>query len=319
MIPQQAPVRRLVEFGDAHPVRPGRDVLGDDIHGNLGQVQVRPDAGGGGDAGLTEDIGYDRARQLVRGGAVQAQVPRHVDEHLVDRVDVDVLGRRVFEIDRVDPRALPDIGGHARLGDDIGRFQRGIGAQLAGVAGLVDEPAAGGGQTPALVDLPHLPHDLEQPGAAGQAIRLQGRGHRQADRLLRAADIRHHQMRVQRIDMERRALRRRIERLQVYGYIGTVHGTHLPQVLSNKCSTISGVRVSRAHAIAAGAPGLPGLTKMPASRTGEASMPPQRQRAVEYLPLSNAKPVHCSYSRTIWSQESSMLSVRPNRPERPIT
>lgn len=44
-----------------------------------------------------------------------------------------------------------------------------------------------------------------------------------------------------------------------------------------------------------------------------------RHLAVVYSPLSNWKPVHSSYSETIWFQEDSMLSVRPNRPERPMT
>ena len=48
----------------------------------------------------------------------RAQIWRGVDEHLVNRVDMDVLGCGVFEVDAIYLPADFQIVRHARLGDD---------------------------------------------------------------------------------------------------------------------------------------------------------------------------------------------------------
>ncbi len=51
VVPEQIAVGVFVELGDAHAVTVGPGLLGNDIHRDLGQVEVCADAHGGGDAG----------------------------------------------------------------------------------------------------------------------------------------------------------------------------------------------------------------------------------------------------------------------------
>ena len=44
MVPQFLSVALLVQLGNAHTVLVGRDMLGDDIHCHLAEIQIRSDA-----------------------------------------------------------------------------------------------------------------------------------------------------------------------------------------------------------------------------------------------------------------------------------
>ena len=54
--PEQAAVALLRELGDADAVPVGPDMLGHDIHGNLGQIQVAPHSRRSGNAGGVQNI-----------------------------------------------------------------------------------------------------------------------------------------------------------------------------------------------------------------------------------------------------------------------
>ena len=54
--PEPLPVSHLVQLGDPHAVGVRFLVLGQDVHGDLGQVEVGPDAGGGCNTGLLIDL-----------------------------------------------------------------------------------------------------------------------------------------------------------------------------------------------------------------------------------------------------------------------
>ena len=113
-------------------------MLGDDIHGDFGQIHVGADAGSGGDAGFIENFAHDGSRHGMRPHTQRAQVWRDVDEHLVNRVDMDVLGCGVFEVDAIYLPADLQIVRHARLGDDHRGFESRRAFQVAHIAGLPD-------------------------------------------------------------------------------------------------------------------------------------------------------------------------------------
>ena len=68
---------------------------------------------------------------------------------------------------------------------------------------------------PGTVHLLYLLDHFKQAGSAGNAICLQGRSHRQADGFLRAALVRHHQVRVQRIQSSVHAFHRSVKTFQI--------------------------------------------------------------------------------------------------------
>ena len=69
--PQLLPVAQLVQLGDAHAVLVCGNVLGHNVHGHFGKVQIRPDPGGGRDAGVFQNVQNDLHGKLPRGHAVE--------------------------------------------------------------------------------------------------------------------------------------------------------------------------------------------------------------------------------------------------------
>ena len=118
----------FIELCDAHAVFIGRNVLCHDVHGDLGEEQVRPDAGRRRDAGRFEYVADDRLRQLM-GGAV-IRIVRHIEEDLVDGIDDDVLRCDIFSVNFVDARTVFHIIGHARRRDHEIHRQRRVALQL---------------------------------------------------------------------------------------------------------------------------------------------------------------------------------------------
>ena len=53
MLPEQFAIREFVKRRDTHPVKVGRLVFGENIHGNFGQIEITTEASSGGDAGMT--------------------------------------------------------------------------------------------------------------------------------------------------------------------------------------------------------------------------------------------------------------------------
>ena len=160
------------------------------------------------------------------GEAVGLQVTGDVQETFVDGVDVDILGGDIPHIDGEDPAADLLIQLHPRRRGDVGGLQGRVFCEGGGVGtgGGEGRNAEAARPPQALrVDLLHLLHDLEEPGAAGDAVSLQGRGDGKADGLFRPALIRDDQVRGQGIQFPADALHGGVEGLQVDGDIPAFH------------------------------------------------------------------------------------------------
>ena len=101
VIPQRSAVAHLIQLRDADPVLIRRHVLGRDVHGNLGKIKICSDAGGGGDAGLRQDRPDHPEGQFMGRRLIDMQVVGHIDEHLVDGIDVNILLGNEAQIDLV--------------------------------------------------------------------------------------------------------------------------------------------------------------------------------------------------------------------------
>ena len=225
VVPQLAPIGCLVQFGDAYAVFVGRYVLGYDVHSHLAEVEVGADAGGSGDARLAQHVANHATSQLVGRYLVCFQVVGHIHEHLVDGVDVNVLGCHILRVDAVDAGAVVDIVGHTRRCHVVGDRQRRIGFQLVVVGRLAKELTIRCFVAPLSIHLAHPLHHLEQSCASADAVLLQRRGHRQTDGLLGAALVGHYKIGCQRVQSPLDALDRGVERLEVDGYVLAV-GRH---------------------------------------------------------------------------------------------
>ena len=223
--PQFVPEFALVQLGDTHAIPVGRNVLGNNIHRHLAQKQVGADAGRGRDAGGVQHIEDDFPRQLTRGQTVGLQIAGHVHEHLVDGVHHHVLRRDIFHVNGINPAAVRHIMCHMRRCDDEIHRKRRVYPQFRSRVRRAGEHMSGCTALPLGVDLLDALAHLKQPSAAGNAVAFERWRHRQTDGLVRAGLVRHHKVRVERIEVALLALYGGIEGFQVDGKVGVrLHG-----------------------------------------------------------------------------------------------
>ena len=135
MAPQILPVSPLVQLGNSDAVFIRLDVLGPNVHGNLGQVQIGPHPRRSGDAGGFQNIQNDGPGQLPGGHVVGVQVVGHIHEHLVNAVREDILRGDILQIHAVNFGAPVDVVGHPGWGHQVVQSQRGIAPHLRIVPG----------------------------------------------------------------------------------------------------------------------------------------------------------------------------------------
>lgn len=200
MRPKLLPIASFIEFGDADAIAVGRHVLCHDVHCDLGEVGIRSDSGCRRDARLAQDRAYHAECERMRRCMVHEEVVCHVDEYLVDGVDVDVLGCDVAQVDRINARAVVDVERHARHGDDIACGEAGILGEFRLVRGFPDEPAVRRTKCPSAIDLAYALDDFKEARASGHAAFLECGRYGKADRLFRAAFVGDDEIRAERVE-----------------------------------------------------------------------------------------------------------------------
>ena len=98
------------------------------------------------------------------------QVTGDIDQHLVDRVDMDIFRGDIFQIDVVNLGAHLHIVGHAWRRDDEIQPKLRRNFELFVIAGAACQPVSGCALGAAEVDLLHLLQHLKQARAAGNAV-----------------------------------------------------------------------------------------------------------------------------------------------------
>ena len=250
MVPEQVAEGLLVQLGNPDAFGVGWDVLCDDVHRQLAEVEVAADAGRGGDAGGVVDLSDDGFGQLPGGQMVVLEISRYVHKNLVDRIDMDILRRDVFQVDRVDFGRRLHIIGHPGRDNQVGNLPGGVLLQSPGVKGGCPQGRfpvfhhgrmiADGRLQTRFVGLFDLLDHLEQPRPPGDAVGLQRRGDRQADGLFGPGGVGHHQVGGQRVELPGDAFGGGVIGFQVDGEIGLHRWTnHLPKRLVKKGSVRS--------------------------------------------------------------------------------
>ena len=191
-------------------------MLGQDVHRDLGEIEVRADPRGRGDPQGVIDVRDHPLRELPPGQPVGAKVGGRVDHHLVDRVDVNILRRDIFKVDLVSPGAVLHVERHAGHRGDVVRLEVRVGRELPRVRGASVRGASGKFPLRDLpeaerVDFLHFPDDLEEVGPPRQPEGLERRRDREADGLLGPRGVRHDQVGGERVEPELPALHGGIE------------------------------------------------------------------------------------------------------------
>ena len=117
---------------------------------------------------------------------------------------------------------MSDIVGHPGRGNDVVQLHGRVLPHIRVVPGGAGEPPARGLPLPPGIDLLDLLHHLKEPGPAGNAVGFQGGGHGQADGLVRAALVRHHQVGGHGVQPPLHTLHRGVKALEVTAHIGSL-------------------------------------------------------------------------------------------------
>ena len=204
------PIAHLIQLADAHPVLVCRNMLGHDVHGHLAEVHVSADASRGRDACLFQHVTDHLHCKLVSRHLVTFQISRYVHEHFVNAIDMNILGGNIFQVSLINLTAHLHVVCHAWRSRNIVQFPVRMSLQFRIIKGFPRKMPI----SLALAVVVHLPdtlHHLEQTGTTAYAVGFQRRRHRQADCLLRAACVSHHEIGGQRIEPPVHTLYRSIE------------------------------------------------------------------------------------------------------------
>ena len=219
VIPQKFPIADLIQFGDPDSVIIRFHMLRYNIHGNLAQVQIGSDSCCGNQSFFLENLCCNSGRQFSRCHTIGFQILCHIQEHLINRIDMNIFRCDIFQINIIDLGTIFQISRHPGRGGHKTNFQFRMPLQFIRKGAFSQKSAARG---------PHFPHGIyfsyfgdhfEQSCPTRDSIGFQRGRYRQADGLLRSGSIRHHQIRIQRIQPSVNALHGGIKRLQIHGNI----------------------------------------------------------------------------------------------------
>ena len=232
--PEKPPICHLIQLGDANTIFICMDMLGHNIHGNLGQIQIRTNACRSSDARRFQNVENDLPGELTGRQMVGLQITGGVNKYLINAVWIDVLRRNMLEVHAVDAGAPVNIVGHSGRGHDIVQGQRRISPHLRVVGGSAGELLARCVPLPLGIDLLDPLDYFKQSGPAGNAIGFQGRCDRQANGLFGAAEIRYYEVGLQWIQPTLNALHTCIKRFQITANVGSLlHAPVTPSSLSS--------------------------------------------------------------------------------------
>ena len=108
-MPQVFPERFRIQVSDMVG-----DFLGRDIQRNLSQKQVRANAGGGAYARFIQHRIHQHYRHFFGRPFIHFQVRRDIDKAFVNRIDMDVFGRDITQINPVNLVSINRIHGMSK-------------------------------------------------------------------------------------------------------------------------------------------------------------------------------------------------------------
>ena len=228
MIPEYSAVAHLVKLGYSYAVFVGLTVFCIEVHCDFAKIKVRSYACRGGYACCFKHVKHHFHRKLTRRQAIGFEIIRCVNENLVDRINVDILGSNIFQIDIIYPGADLHVMRHSRRCGDECQLGRRVFNKLGTKIRFMAEAMPGSLVFALGVDFAHLLNCLKKSRPAGDPIGFEGRGDGETDGFLRPRRVGDNKVCVQRVKTPVDTFDRSIERFKVYCNICLVrHRRHL--------------------------------------------------------------------------------------------
>lgn len=101
MILKFLPVTHFIQFRDPHTILIRWHMLCPHIHGYLRQIQIGADASGGGDVRCFQNVKDDLHHKIMRGNVKAAQIVCRDNKDFINRIDMYIVWRDIFQIDFV--------------------------------------------------------------------------------------------------------------------------------------------------------------------------------------------------------------------------
>ena len=213
MLPEQLSVAFFVKLRNPRSVLVRGHFLRDYIHCNLRKIHISADARSRRYSRGNVNIAHNLPCKLMRGRFSRGKIIRRVNKNLVYRVNVNIFGGRVFQINFVDFRAVFNIMSHSRRRNDIIRHKPRIFLKFGVKTGLPRKHLSRRQAAARAVHLAHLLHNLEKPRPSRNPVSLQRRRNRKTYRLFRSAFVRDDKVCPKRVKPPFNALDRRVKRL----------------------------------------------------------------------------------------------------------
>ena len=161
MCPEQSAITHLVQRRDAYTVGIRLHVFCYDVHCDLCEVEIRPDARGCRNACLVQYLADEPHGEVMCRNLSCVEIACHVDEHLINGVYVDVRRGNMPQIDTIDARTVVHVECHARWGNVIGDAELGMRCEFCCIHCFACERPLWGAVSAACVCLLDGADDLE--------------------------------------------------------------------------------------------------------------------------------------------------------------
>ncbi|MPM92169.1 hypothetical protein SDC9_139304 [bioreactor metagenome] len=130
MAPKLAAIGFFIQLRNTHAVLVRCNMLSFNIHRDLAEIEVCPDACCGRDARGFQHVLNDRHGKLSGGAAIGGKIIGYIHEYLVNGIDMDICGRNIVKVDVVYLCAALHIKRHLRRRNEIVQRQRRIGFHI---------------------------------------------------------------------------------------------------------------------------------------------------------------------------------------------
>ena len=94
-------------------------MLCNDIHGNLAQIKIGRNSGSSSDSSFRKNVMDHTDCKFMRGQFIKRKIARCINKNFINRINMDVFRRKIFQIHIVNPRGIFYVESHPWNGNNV--------------------------------------------------------------------------------------------------------------------------------------------------------------------------------------------------------